>query len=70
MNEYDLLYDPLPDGLVDQDWLELPEIDQDWLSMPEIEQDWLELPELEPDWLNSPTIEHEPFEHDLDEWGR
>jgi hypothetical protein len=70
VNEYDLLYDPLPDGLVEPDWLELPEIDQDWLTMPEIEQDWLELPELEPDWLSTPTMEHEPLEHDLDEWGR
>ncbi len=26
------VYDPLPDGLVDQDWLELPEIEQEWLQ--------------------------------------
>ena len=70
MDEYDLLYDPLPDGLVNQDWLDLPEIDQDWLTLPEIEQDWLELPEIDRDWLDTPVIEHESPEHDLDDWGR
>ena len=39
MDEYDLLYDPLPDGLVEQDWLELPDIDRDWLEAPEIEHE-------------------------------
>jgi hypothetical protein len=70
VHEYDLLYEPLPNGLVEQDWLELPEIDQDWLELPEIEQDWLELPEIDRDWLDSPAMEHEPPEHELDEWGR
>jgi hypothetical protein len=69
MDEYDLLYDPLPDGLVDQDWLELPELDQDWLTLPEIDHDWLELPEIDRDWLDTPAIEHESPEHDLDDWG-
>jgi len=47
------VYDPLPEGLVDQQWLELPEIDQNWLELPELEQNWLELPELEQDWLHT-----------------
>lgn len=47
------VYDPLPEGLVDQQWLELPEIDQNWLELPELEQNWLELPELEQDWLQT-----------------
>lgn len=69
MDEYDLLYDPLPDGLVEQDWLELPDIDRDWLNLPEIEQDWLELPDIDRDWLEAPEIEQESPERDLDDWG-
>jgi hypothetical protein len=46
------VHNPLPDDLVDQEWLELPEIDQEWLELPEIEQNWLELPEIEQDWLH------------------
>jgi hypothetical protein len=56
--------DPLPDGLVDQQWLELPELDRDWLELPELDQQWLELPELDRDWL--PTIEQEQPELSLD----
>ncbi len=78
MDEYDIiaqemhdsLYDPLPDGLVEPEWLELPALEPDWLELPAIEQDWLELPEIEPDWLNMPEMEHELPEHDLDDWGR
>jgi hypothetical protein len=44
------IYDPLPEGLVEQQWLELPGLDQNWLELPEIEQNWLELSELEQDW--------------------
>jgi hypothetical protein len=51
------LYNPLPDGLMERDWLELPEIERDWLELPEIERDWLELPTIERDWLNFPEIE-------------
>jgi hypothetical protein len=46
-----IVYDPLPDGLVEPEWLELPDIDQDWLTLPDIEQDWLALPEIDQDWL-------------------
>ncbi len=45
------VYDPLPAGLVEQEWLELPQIEQEWLELPELEQNWLELPEMEQDWL-------------------
>jgi hypothetical protein len=44
------LYNPLPNGLVEQDWLDLPEIERDWLELPTIERNWLELPEIERDW--------------------
>ncbi len=47
------MYDPLPDGLVEPEWLELPEIEQDWLDLPEIEQDWLDLPGIDRDWLQT-----------------
>lgn len=47
------VYDPLPESLVEQQWLELPGIDQSWLELPELEQNWLELPELEQDWLQA-----------------
>lgn len=68
-----IVYDPLPDGLVDPDWLELPEIESQWLDFPEIEPAWLELPELDQDWLQGidqdavfalPDVP--AFEHDLD----
>jgi hypothetical protein len=47
------VYDPLPEGLIEQQWLELPEIDQSWLELPELEQNWLDLPELDQDWLQA-----------------
>jgi len=47
------VYDPLPEGLVEPQWLELPELDQNWLELPELDQNWLELPELEQDWLQA-----------------
>ncbi len=43
--------DPLPEGLVDPSWLELPALEQDWLELPEIDPTWLELPALEKGWL-------------------
>jgi len=57
--------DPLPDGLVQPEWLELPELEPAWLEEPTIEPTWLELPDLDPDWLQAiePT-EPEPA-HDL-----
>jgi len=65
--------DPLPEGLVEQGWLDLPELDQEWLELPEIEQNWLELPEIEQDWLQAidqgePTIALDltDLEHDVD----
>ncbi len=36
------VYDPLPEGLVEPQWLELPELEQNWLELPELEQDWLQ----------------------------
>ena len=47
------VYGPLPESLVEQQWLELLEIDQGWLELPELEQNWIELPELEQDWLQA-----------------
>ncbi len=47
------VYDPLPEGLIEQQWLELPEIDQSWLELPELEQNWLDFPELDQDWLQA-----------------
>ena len=67
------VYDPLPEGLVDREWLELPELDQEWLELPEIEQNWLELPELEQDWLQvidqgepAPSLEAPDLEQGFD----
>lgn len=66
-----IVYDPLPDGLVDPDWLELPDVEPQWLDFLRIEPDWLELPELDQDWLQGidrdtlsalpdvPVLEHE-----------
>ncbi len=53
------VYDPLPDGLIDPSWLDLPEITQDWLDLPELEQDWLQTIDLaEPDLsLETPDLE-------------
>ncbi len=51
------LYNPLPDGFVEQDWLELPAIERDWLELPAIERDWLDLPAIERDWEVSPNFE-------------
>jgi hypothetical protein len=69
-----IVSDPLPDGLVDPEWLDLPEeIEPDWLDLPEIEPGWLELPELEQVWLQAidqetPSVLSDiPVrEHDLD----
>ena len=58
------LYNPLPDGLMEQDWLNLPAMERDWLNLPEIERDWLNLPEIEQAWLDIPdTHEQESLEH-------
>ncbi len=56
--------DPLPEGLVEQQWLDLPEIEQHWLELPDLEQGWLDLPEIEQHWLHS--IDHEGPEHVLE----
>ena len=56
--------DPLPEGLVEPEWLELPEIEPNWLELPEIERDWLELPEIEPDWFQA--VEQGEPEHLLE----
>lgn len=68
-----IVNDPLPDGLVDPDWLELPAVEPQWLDLTRIEPDWLELPELDQDWLQgidrdtSPVLPDVPeIEHDLD----
>ncbi len=68
-----IVYDPLPDGLVDPDWLELPEVEPQWFDHLEIEPDWLELPELDQDWLQAidqgtaSVLPDAPvLEHDLD----
>ncbi len=58
------LSDPLPEGLVEPEWLELPEIEQEWLELPGIERDWVELPEIEPEWLQG--IEQGEPEHLLE----
>ncbi len=50
------LYNPLPDGLVEQDWLDLPAIERDWLELPVIERDWLDLPAVEQEWLDMPAL--------------
>ena len=47
------LSDPLPERLVEPEWLELPDIEPPWLELPEIERDWLDLPEIEPEWLQA-----------------
>ena len=67
------VYDPLPDGLVEPQWLELPELEQGWLELPALEQQWLDLPELEQGWLHAmdqgePELSPEMpgLEHDLD----
>lgn len=59
------VYDSLPEGLVEADWLELPELELGWLELPELDQGWLELPELEQDWLQVPTLD--TIEQDLSE---
>lgn len=62
------LYDPLPDGFVEREWLDLPEMEQNWLDLPEIERNWLDLPEVEQDWLNMPTtIEQDHMEQTLND---
>jgi hypothetical protein len=58
------LYDPLPEGLVEPESFELPEIEPEWLELPEIERDWLELPEIEPEWLQA--VEQGEPEHLLE----
>jgi hypothetical protein len=47
------VYDPLPDGLVEPEWLAFPEIEQSWLDLPELEQGWHELPSIEQNWLQA-----------------
>lgn len=60
------LYNPLPSGSVERDWLELPEIEPNWMDLPEMERGWLDLPEIEHDWLNAPdTLEHDHGEQNL-----
>ncbi len=60
------LYNPLPSGFVERDWLELPEMEQSWLDLPEMARDWLELPEIEQRWLNEPnTLEQNIVERTL-----
>lgn len=50
------LYDPLPDGLVEPESLELPEIEPEWLELPEIEPEWLQTVEQgEPEHLLEAT---------------
>lgn len=68
-----IVYDPLPDGLVDPEWLELPEVESQWLDLPGIEPNWLELPELSPNWLqgfdwDTSSVLHDPpaLEQDFD----
>ena len=58
------VYEPLPEGLVEQQWLELPEIEQNWLELPELEQSWLALPEIDQDWLH--TIDQGEPDHSLE----
>ena len=53
------LYNPLPDGLIERDWLTLPDIERDWLTLPDIERDWLNLPTIEQDWLGTPEIQEQ-----------
>ncbi len=61
------LYNPLPDGFVERDWLDLPEMEQSWFDLPQIERNWLDLPEVEQNWLDTPTaIEHDHVEQTLD----
>jgi hypothetical protein len=57
------VYDPLPEGLVEPQWLELPELEQNWLELPELEQDWLQTIDQ-----GEPTISPEmpDLEQDLD----
>lgn len=45
--------DPLPEGAIEQQWLELPEIEPAWLELPAIEKEWLELPEIDQEWLRT-----------------
>jgi hypothetical protein len=53
------LYDPLPEGLVEPESLELPEIEPEWLELPEIEPEWLQAVEQgEPEHLlEAPELE-------------
>jgi hypothetical protein len=38
-----IVNDPLPDGLVEPEWLEMPELEPEWLEMPELEPEWLHI---------------------------
>jgi len=58
------LFDPLPAGLIEPAWLELPEIEASWLQMPAIEPEWLELPEIEPEWLAGLEQKHLEIEQE------
>ncbi len=69
-----IVNDPLPDGLVDPNWLDLPEeIEPTWLDLPEMEPGWQNLPALDQEWLQAidqetPSVSSaEPaLEHDVD----
>ncbi len=68
-----IVSDPLPDGLVDLEWLDLPEIEPAWLDLPEMEPGWLELPTLDQEWLQaidqdiaSVLSDVPALEHDVD----
>lgn len=61
------LFDPLPEGLVESDWLTLPEVDRDWLELPAIDRDWLNLPDIDRDWLEAPRDTLEQGEPDLNQ---
>jgi hypothetical protein len=54
------LYDPLPEGLVEPESLELPEIERDWLELPEIEPQWLQA-------IEEGELEHLPEAPDLEQ---
>jgi len=59
-----IINDSLPAGLIEPDWLEMPELEPDWLELPTLEPNWLEMPELEPEWLVG--LDHDETELTLD----
>ena len=56
--------EPLPDGLIEPEWLAEPEIEPEWLTMPEIEPEWLTMPEIEPEWLVAITPQEQSLSID------